>query len=142
MDLRKLVQDYLIQTHMLHLATVHDDQPWSATVYFASDIDLNLYWLSSTNTRHSQNISKNSKVSGSIVLPHTYGNKLRGLQLQGNARQLFDEEANQGFNVFKTKFWVVERPGDTHSCYQLKPSNFILNDEMNFPDDPIQELKL
>lgn len=142
MDLRKLIQEYLIQTHMLHLATLHDNQPWSATVYFANDVDFNLYWLSSANTRHSNYIEKNSKVSGTIVLPHTYGDKIRGLQIQGTARKLKDAEEEQGFNVFKSKFWVVEQPGDTHSCYQLKPTSIFLNDEVNFPQSPMQELQL
>lgn len=142
MDLRALIQDYLIKTHMLHLATYHDNQPWSATVYFASDIDLNLYWLSSVDSRHSQNISKNSKVSGTIVLPHTYGDKIRGLQLQGTVRKLEETEAEQGINVFKTKFWVVSQPGQSQACYQLKPNLFVLNDEVNFPGNSRQELKI
>lgn len=149
MDLRELVRDYLTKAQIMQIATVRDHQPWVATVYFATDIDLNLYWMSRASRRHSQEILENPKVAGVIVLPHNYGEKVRGIQFEGNARQLSDGDAQAGINIYSSRFWIVEdrattvsEGGDQHFCYQIRSSKFVLFDEVNFPNDPRQELKL
>ncbi len=149
MDLRELVRDYLTKAQIMQIATVHDHQPWVATVYFATDIDLNLYWMSRASRRHSQEILENPKVAGTIVLPHNYGEKVRGIQFEGTARQLSDGDAQAGINIYSSRFWIVEdrattaaEGGDQHFCFQIRPSKFVLFDEVNFPTDPRQELKM
>lgn len=45
------------------IASVSDDgQPWNTPVYSAFDKDLNFYWFSDKNSRHSQNVRSNNKV--------------------------------------------------------------------------------
>lgn len=146
MDVRSIIQDYLSKSQMMQLGTSHGNQPWVTTVYYAFDIDLNLYWLSKTTRRHSVEIEKNSKVAGTIVTFHMYGEKVRGLQFEGDARRLTDGEAEQGLNIYKSRYWVVEdrasggeQPLDT--VFQMKPKNYYLYDEINFPDNPGQTLK-
>ncbi len=133
----------------MHLATSHGSKPWSTPVYFASDIDMNIYWLSRKNRRHSREISNNSHVAGTIVVPHNYGEKVRGLQVEGEARELKDQDAVAGRNIYSSKFWIVEDRAmnrlegeDKQVCYQLRPERFVLYDEVNFPDNPTQEFKL
>lgn len=82
-------------------------------------------------------------------MPHNYGDKVRGLQFEGEARELKDQDAVAGKEVYSSKFWVVEdrvrnivEGEDNQGCYQIKPKKFILYDEVNFPDNPTQELKL
>ncbi len=149
MDLRKLIQEYLTAAQMMHIGTVKGNKPWVTTVYFAADIELNLYWLSRKSRRHSQEISKNSHVAAAIALPHTYGDKIRGLQLEGEARELSGVDADAGRNIYKSKYWIVEDPvmtavegGDSQMCYQVRPTKIILYDEVNFPTSPMRELKL
>ncbi len=149
MDLRKIIQEYLTTAQMMHLGTSHGNKPWVTTVYFAADIELNFYWLSRKSRRHSSEISKNSHVAGAIVLPHNYGDKVRGIQFEGEARELSDEDANAGRTIYKSKYWIVEDPvmsavegGDPQICYQVKPSKILLYDEVNFPQNPSQELKI
>lgn len=149
MDIRALIQDYLTKAQLVHLGTSHGEKPWVTAVYFAADVDLNLYWLSRKNRRHSREISNNSHVAGTIVLPHNYGDKVRGLQFEGEARELKDEDAISGRNIYSSKFWIVEdrvmnlKEGDTSQvCYQARPVRFVLYDEVNFPDNPSQEFKL
>ncbi len=130
----------------MQVATVRDNQPWIASVYFATDINLNLYWISRAGRRHSQDIAQNSKVGGAICLPHNYGQKVRGLQFEGTARQLTEKDAEQGFMIFRQRFWIVDEASgnanDASYCYQLQPSLYVLFDEINFPDNPRQELKI
>lgn len=131
---------------MLHLATSHGSKPWVVTLYFAADINMNIYWLSRNNRRHSREISNNSHVAAAIVLPHNYGDKVRGLQVEGVASELKDQDAAAARNIYSSKFWIVEdralnnRDSEgMQGCYRLQPDKFVLYDEVNFPDNPIQE---
>lgn len=134
---------------MLHLGTAHGGRPWVTTLYFAADIDMNIYWLSRKSRRHSREIANNSHVAGSIILPHNYGDKVRGLQFEGEARELCGQDSIAGQNIYSSKFWIVEdramtaKEGkDDQACYQIRPAKYILFDEVNFPDNPSQELKI
>lgn len=149
MDLASIIRDFLTTAQLMHLGTTHGGKPWVTPVYFAADIELNLYWLSRRNRRHSIEIGNNSHVGGSIVIPVNYGEKVRGLQFEGEARQLDGQDADAGRNIYSSKFWIVEdrvmsaiEGGDPQVCYQIRPSKFMLYDEVNFPQSPSQEYKL
>lgn len=149
MDLRPFIAEYLIKAIMMHLGTSHGSNPWVTTVYFASDTELNLYFLSRKNRRHSREIANNPHVAGAIVLPHNYGDKVRGMQFEGIAQELKEQEAVQGRTVYTQKFWIVEDRAlnqqegvDSQGVFRVKPEKYILFDEVNFPDNPSQEYKL
>lgn len=62
------------------------DKPWVATVYFVNDEDLNLYFVSSTQSKHCRDIAKNSKVACAIYDSRTLNSEKKvGVQLQGIA---------------------------------------------------------
>ena len=147
MDLKSIIFDYLSKAQMMQLGTSHNNQPWVTTVYFAYDANLNLYWLSNPSRRHSEEIKKNSKVGGSIVMMHNYGDKVRGLQFEGEARKLDGPDAELAVNIYKSRYWIVEsratnEPGPQDTCYQLHPKKFTLYDEINFPQNPSQVLEI
>jgi uncharacterized protein YhbP (UPF0306 family) len=147
--LRGLIVEYLSGAKMLQVATSKNDQPWACTVYFAYDENLNLYWISKSDRRHSTEIEENSKVAGTIVLPHKPGDKVRGIQLQGEAKKLNGKSASEGLNIFANRFGmskekidVILNESDGHFCYKIKPNYFVLYDEVNYPKNPRQELPL
>lgn len=149
MDLAQIIRDFLTTAQLMNLGTSHSGKPWVTPIYFAADVEMNIYWLSRKSRRHSQELSNNSHVAGSIVLPVKYGEKVRGLQFEGDARELKEQDAIAGRNIYSSKFWIVEdraasvaEGGDPQICYQLKPEKFILFDEVSFPDSPSQEFKL
>ena len=149
MDLGAIIQDYLIKGQLMNLATSSWNKPWITPVYYASDVNMNIYWLSRNSRRHSQELRKNSHVAGSIVLPVHYGEKVRGLQFEGEARELTGSDAEAGRNIYKSKYWIVEdrlmtvvEGKDEQACYQLRPKTFLLYDEVNFPQNPTQILNL
>ncbi len=149
MDLASIVRDFLTTAQLMYLGTAHGGRPWVAPVYFAADVDMNIYWLSRVGRRHSVELSNNSHVAGSIALPVNYGEKVRGLQFEGEARLLEGQDADSGRNIYSSKFWIVEdraasvaEGGDPRICFQVRPSRFVLYDEVNFPDNPSQEFKL
>lgn len=70
----------------------YGDHPWIATVYFAIDENLNLYFFSNPSTIHCQQILSNPKVAVSVAdAPQDPTSKKKGLQLCGNAYQLTEE---------------------------------------------------
>jgi uncharacterized protein YhbP (UPF0306 family) len=151
MDVRNLIDKYLEDTQMMQVITTRGDQGWGTTVYFAYDNDLNLYWISRPERRHSQEIESNPKVGGVIVKFHTYGEKVRGLQLEGIAERLQGEEAERGLAVYSSRYSIPRARvlnisgglnGERHIVYRVKPTLFVLYDEVNFPDDPRQELRI
>lgn len=148
MDVRSLILEYLSKVQTMQLGTAHNNQPWVTTVYFVNDVNLNLYWLSDPERRHSKEIEKNPKVGGTFVLPQLYGEKVRGLRFEGEARRLEGEENNNGVLIYQSRFWIVEDRAKTHNgpmthtCYQIRAKTYYLYDEINFPDNPSQTLKL
>lgn len=59
---KRIITNNLFMT----LATSSEGQPWSTPVFYALDEEFNFYWYSRKDTRHSQNINDNDKVSASI----------------------------------------------------------------------------
>ena len=149
MKIRKLIEDYLKEAKILQVATSRNDQPWACTVYFAYDKDLNLYWISKSARRHSIELRDNENVSGVIVLPHTPGDKVRGIQLEGAGKELSGDEAREGMGYYSDRFGIDKENvsaildgSDGHVCYKIIPRLYVLFDEVNYPDDPRREYKL
>lgn len=148
-EIKSLIIDYLDKARMMQVATSNNGQPWACTVYFAYDEDLNLYWISLPSRRHSLEIAQNPKVAGAIVLPHTPGDDVRGIQFEGEAAALYGEDAREGMNYYSSRYKMdAERVAkivddtDGHVCYKIKPRAFVLFDEVNFPDNSRQEYVL
>lgn len=150
MKLRKLIENYLKEAKMLQVATAKGNQPWSCTVYFAFDEELNIYWISKPTRRHSEELRNNARVAGVIVLPHIPGDDVRGIQLQGVAKELTDkQEATNGMKYYAERFGMKQNRvktildgTDGHLCYRITPNLYVLFDEVNFPDNPRQEFKI
>lgn len=150
MDLRDLIKDYLKEAKLMQLATSVNDQPWVCNVWFAADDSLNIYWFSSVNRRHSKEVEKNPKVAGAIALPQTTKDKARGLQFQGVAEMLSDQaDIDKAISVYANRIFPKEKieefmklEAHPHRFYKIKPTQFVLFDAVNFPDNSRQELDL
>lgn len=134
----------------MQLATSVDDQPWVCSVWFASDDELNIYWFSSTNRRHSEELKKNNKVAGAFALPHEPSDPPRGLQFQGIAEELTDIGSIQrARSLYQGRIFdnqtidsLINNPEKPHRFYRAKPTRFVLFDAVNFPENSRQELEL
>lgn len=152
-DIRKLVIDYLNEAELMQIATVRDNKPWVATVWFAYDKNMNFYFISRKTRRHSLELKDNPSVAGAIVKPHrTLGVKTRGIQFEGEASEVSLLELPNAFNLFVNRYPetkkfmksvrdIVKNITD-HHIYKIIPSMIVLFDEVNFPDNSRQELKL
>lgn len=150
MDLEKLIREYLEKTQLMQIATCLNNQPWVATVHFAFDENLNLYWISSFDRRHSIEIEQNPNIAAAIVKPHTSGEKVRGIQLSGVASRLSGADIQAGMDIYTKRYTtprervkniVEQTSGENHTVYKIKPELFVLYDEVNFPNSPRQEWK-
>lgn len=144
------IEEYLEKTRLMQVVTSRNNQPWACSVYFAYDEVLNLYWLSKPSRRHSQEIRANKNIAGTIVLPHAPGDDVRGLQFEGTANELSQKkDIEQAMNFYANRYGmdtkrvsaIVENI-DGHACYVVRPTLFVLFDEVNFPDNPRQEYVL
>ena len=61
------IKDYLEEVKLEVIATSLNDKPWAASVFFAFDEKLNIYFMSSLARRHSEEILKNKRVAFAIV---------------------------------------------------------------------------
>lgn len=133
----------------MQIATSVDGQPWCCTVFYVYDKDFNFYWISKPDTRHSKEIAKNPKVAGAIVLPHVPKDPSRGIQFQGRAKLLSGKEEEiaskffiRQFNREKTLLEDIRSGKNPHKFYRIKPTELVLFDRVNFPDNPRQEYNL
>lgn len=89
MDLRKTIEDYLKEKEIMQLATVKDGSPWICTVNYVPDKNLNLYWMSLRNTRHSKELKANPNTAVAILLDDK--NK-KCIHIEGVAKEVpFDD---------------------------------------------------
>ncbi len=150
MEVKQLIQTYLQDAKMMHLATVSNGKPWVCNVWFATDDSMSIYYFSATTTRHSAEVMEDPYVAGSMCLPQTPQDKSRGLQFEGVASLLTDEgDVQKTISVYKDRIFSSEQieqfiahPDRPHRFYRIKPELFVLFDAEHFPKNARQEFRL
>ncbi len=130
-DVEKIVREYLPDVIHMSLATSKDNKPWVCEVHYAFDEDLNLYFRSTTDRRHSQEIADNPSVAGNIVRPHSIGEYPLGIYFEGTARILTPGEdldiafycLNERFKIGKEKLEEAKDPSG-HQFYKIAAENW------------------
>jgi uncharacterized protein YhbP (UPF0306 family) len=147
MDIEAAIRNYLPQIAHLSLATCVDNRPWVSEVHFVYDDNLNLYFRSTLNRRHSQEIAKNPHVAGDIVTQHHRGQKVGGVYFEGTAGKLADvDEHHAAFIEYCQRFGtgpeILEesRSGTGHAFYKIEVSDFYLFD--SYESNPSQKYHL
>ena len=87
MTTEELIKQYVPSKNIMQLATSVNDKPWQCTVHYFSDKDLNFYWISTKERRHSQDIEQNSSVSGYVLIHENTAQEkyIIGLSFEGTA---------------------------------------------------------
>src|SRR5690242_13170575 len=80
--LKQQILAYLKTHHTMTLATSAADTPWAATVFYAND-DLRLYFFSSPESRHCQNLAINPRVAVTVQEDYDDWRAIKGIQLEG-----------------------------------------------------------
>ncbi len=107
-DLRPDIRRMLEQHNTLTLATVRGSAPWAASLFYASDAEFNLYFVSDARTRHAQDMSVSPHVALAINADVDDWNDVRGLQLEGEARLVEGAERARALALYLAKFASVK----------------------------------
>ena len=121
--LRGELLEYLKGHHVMAIASCHENVPWAAAVFYASD-NFDLYFLSNPKSRHGTCIAHNARVSAAIHEDYSNWREIRGIQLEGRAERLTSIKLQARFwNVYGKKFPFVKeffRPGSVREMLSTK----------------------
>jgi uncharacterized protein YhbP (UPF0306 family) len=146
-NVEAVIRDYLPEVIHMSLATSVIDKPWVCEVHYVFDHDLNLYFRSTLNRRHSKEIEQNPNVAGNIVKQHFVGQKPRGVYFEGNAELLLDVDENHiAYKLYCERFGtnqsILEQAKEEtgHKFYKISVSKFYLFDSLE--SNPSQKYEL
>ena len=135
---KKLIQEVLEKGYLMSLATLDDGGVWVADIIYIHDDNMNIYWMSDPDTRHSQALMKNKKIAGTITVSGK-GEENLGIQFEGIAEKIDGPR----FDLAQKHFGKRNKPepqemqdvlkGD--SWYTLQPSQIELICEKHFGFD-------
>lgn len=107
-ELRSRIAAFLASHTTLTLATVGPEgTPAAAAVFYATDDDLTLYFLTEERTQHGQNLLANPRVAGTIQADDQDWRTLRGVQLRGAAEWVAGAEIAHAAAVYGRKYAFV-----------------------------------
>jgi hypothetical protein len=115
--------------------------PWVCTVFYVSDSDLNVYWVSKASRRHSSELHENPQAAGAVCISER---PLIGLQMQGAVSIVAsDAQKSKVVDLFKqqqgsTQEWankVLAGEGG-RAIYVLRPEFFAVFDTESLHGDP------
>ena len=141
------MDEFLALGQVMQLATTVGDKPWISTVYYATDAERNIYWLSLPERRHSQEIANNKQVAIAIAIKQDI--PVIGIQAAGSAEIIDDAAAVevilasyvQKYNGAGQEFHQRFVEGkNKHQLYKLTPDTLVLFDEVHFKDSPVQKI--
>lgn len=134
-DTENTIREYIAQVIHMSLSTSKDNKPRVFELHFAYDDQLNLYFVSDINTRHSEDIRNNPNVAGSIVTQHFLNQKVRGVYFDGTAKELDDlDEMQQAYKAYTKRYHdspqlvrIAQAEGNAR-FYKITVNNFYVVD--------------
>src|SRR4051812_4969537 len=102
-EIEHIIRGYIPQIIHMSLATVKDSKPWVCEVHFYYDNELNLYFVSSTETRHAKELIANPHVAGNIVTQHHKDQKVRCVDFEGKATLLSSKESDDAYAAYAAR---------------------------------------
>ena len=108
------VSTFLASLSTLSLATIGiHGEPHLADLFFASDADLKAYFVSSPDSRHTQNLARDRRVAVSIHRQTWDWREIAGLQMEGTVEMLEQPiQREEAWMLYKAKFPFVENFAD------------------------------
>jgi uncharacterized protein YhbP (UPF0306 family) len=136
---RKEIDEIVASAIVMTLAFQDQQGPWTAPVYYSGKLE-NLFFLSSPDTRHGQAINNGLPFAASIFREPESWQKIKGLQIAGEVKEVESEEVARTSFLKKFPFVVLflaksrlidplikEKAGKT-SFYSFVPSQVTLVD--------------
>ncbi len=121
-DIYEVICDTLRDGVVMTLATSTNNQPWTCNLLYSFDEELNMYWLSKENARHSTDLTHNPKVSANVCVVESSGHG-RVLQMEGMA-YLTDNNA--------MRMMIEEKYHERHKDFKHKTSQELIDEAKYF----------
>lgn len=95
----------MIEAHnTLTLATCDAGRPWAASVFFASDKHLNLYFVSDYRTQHARHIEECAEVAATLNTDCARWADVKGLQISGTCTAVTGLDRVNALRHYLAKF--------------------------------------
>ena len=140
--LKKYILEYLENNRLMTLATSEKDVPWAATVFFAYDPNLNIYFISRPETRKTQHIISNPNVSVVVNQYQPKKGTVKGLQIEGEAYILDKEKDKEKLELYKERYDWADEYLHNHELYKIIPKKIYYLDDELFGPGGREELEL
>ena len=105
---RAAIRRMLEAHNTITLATCCDGEPWAASLFFASDKDLNLYFVSDYRTRHARDIGDGADVVATVNEDCAEWSGVKGLQIAGFAETVDGMQRMNALRHYLLKFADVK----------------------------------
>lgn len=147
MNKEEILKQFLSENKLMQLATQSEGKLWVCNLYFVVGKNLNIYWTSARNRRHSMEVEANPIVAATIVNDE---DKKQAVQIAGKAYRITPEESQYAHETYGNKLGqkdsrmdeVNEDTKQSRAYWVLKPDYFELWDEVNYPDEPKQRIEI
>ena len=134
-DINNLIKEVLEKGYLLSLATQDDGGIWMCDVIYVHDENLNIYWMSDPDVRHSKAILENPIVAGTITVSGPGQDNL-GIQFSGVAEKIEGPRHDLAQKHFSKRNKPEPQKSDDvlqgDSWYILKPTMIDLTYEKMF----------
>lgn len=136
MTIKDRILEILEKTHLMNLATLDKTGVWVSSVVFIHDDDLNIFWISDPETRHSKAILENKQVAGTITFTTKSKEPNLGIQFSGVAHKIDGSRYDLALKHFKKRSKIEPKESEDvlegDSWYMIKPNEIDLIDEENY----------
>lgn len=103
--MQKRIFTFIKKKYLCTLSCVHNGGPWANAFYYVFDQEnYRLIYVTGDSTVHSQAMSHNPNVAGTIFAPTRFTPSLQGVQFTGKARKLEGEEQEIARALYKTEY--------------------------------------
>ncbi|MFQ5635174.1 MAG: pyridoxamine 5'-phosphate oxidase family protein [Gammaproteobacteria bacterium] len=101
---REAVRRMLEAHNTITLATCYDGKPWAASLFFASDRQCNLFFVSDRRTRHARHIKSSGAAVATVNGDCARWTDVRGLQIEGRVSVVSGLARANALRLYLAKF--------------------------------------
>jgi uncharacterized protein len=105
LDIDKRLVSFILNNHLLSLATSKDNFPYSANCYYVYNKDKNcLIFSSDPHTNHAKQFIKNNNVAATIAIDNNDYMQIKGVQLLGKIQPIKLDDLKSATQRYLAKY--------------------------------------
>lgn len=98
---------YIESHNVMSIATLGPEYPWNTAVFYVS-VGFELFFVSSPDSRHCQNISRNANIAVTIQEDYFEWQTIKGIQMDGTVESVPDDQRQYVIKQYKNKFSFLQ----------------------------------